>query len=82
MVDDATILSSFFASQQPRLRLHLQRTKRHTLYTQLELRVHGNMGQRSSIVLGYQQTFFLPKPAFTEKELGDQTGKVRVIYHV
>ncbi|KAF1975335.1 NAD(P)-binding protein [Bimuria novae-zelandiae CBS 107.79] len=37
------------------------------------------MGQRSSLVLGLQQTFFLPKPTFTENELGDQTGKVIIV---
>ncbi|KAL1604036.1 short-chain alcohol dehydrogenase [Paraconiothyrium brasiliense] len=37
------------------------------------------MGQRSSLVLGLQQTFFLPKPTFTEKELGDQSGTVAIL---
>ncbi|KAJ4345842.1 short-chain alcohol dehydrogenase [Didymosphaeria variabile] len=37
------------------------------------------MGQRSSLVLGLQQTFFLPKPAFTEKELGDLSGTVTIL---
>lgn len=37
------------------------------------------MGQRSSLVLGLQQTFFLPAPRFTEKELGDLEGTVRTV---
>ncbi|KAJ4288087.1 short-chain alcohol dehydrogenase [Kalmusia sp. IMI 367209] len=35
------------------------------------------MGQKYSAL--FNQTFFLPQPAFTEEELGDQSGKVVII---
>ncbi|OAF99003.1 NAD(P)-binding protein [Paraphaeosphaeria sporulosa] len=37
------------------------------------------MGQRSSLVLGLQQTFWIPAPRFTEKELGDLEGTVTIV---
>ncbi|KAF2442378.1 NAD(P)-binding protein [Karstenula rhodostoma CBS 690.94] len=37
------------------------------------------MGQRSSLVLSFRQTFFLPTPSFTEREFGSLEGTVTIL---